>query len=163
MKIFLEQQLERTNYWLSFAETKNGVLVAFNIAIIAVVAQIDKIPLEMQAVICILFSLSTLICFFSFFSNLRNKINNKEGENIDEFKLFYNDIAKIKDTDMYLNALKGRYNLKIKENEKKLYEDFITEIIINSEIAVYKYNMFNKSMFIDAFSICLFIIAFIVA
>lgn len=154
MKIFLEQQLERTNYWLSFAETKNGVLVAFNIAIIAVVAQIDKIPLEMQAVICILFSLSTLICFFSFFSNLRNKINNKEGENIDEFNLlFYNDIAKIKDTDMYLNALKGRYNLKIKENEKKLYEDFITEIIINSEIAVYKYNMFNKSMFIDAFSI----------
>ena len=94
MKIFLEQQLERTNYWLSFAETKNGVLVAFNIAIIAVVAQIDKIPLEMQAVICILFSLSTLICFFSFFSNLRNKINNKEGENIDEFNLlFYNDIA----------------------------------------------------------------------
>lgn len=164
MKIFLEQQLERTNYWLSFAETKNGVLVAFNIAIIAVVAQIDKIPLEMQAVICILFSLSTLICFFSFFSNLRNKINNKEGENIDEFNLlFYNDIAKIKDTDMYLNALKGRYNLKIKENEKKLYEDFITEIVINSEIAVYKYNMFNKSMFIDAFSICLFIIAFIVA
>lgn len=164
MKIFLEQQLKRTNYWLSFAETKNGVLVAFNIAIIAVVAQIDKIPLEMQAVICILFSLSTLICFFSFFSNLRNKINNKEGENIDEFNLlFYNDIAKIKDTDMYLNALKGRYNLKIKENEKKLYEDFITEIIINSEIAVYKYNMFNKSMFIDAFSICLFIIAFIVA
>ena len=164
MKIFLEQQLERTNYWLSFAETKNGVLVAFNIAIIAVVAQIDKIPLEMQAVICILFSLSKLICFFSFFSNLRNKINNKEGENIDEFNLlFYNDIAKIKDTDMYLNALKGRYNLKIKENEKKLYEDFITEIIINSEIAVYKYNMFNKSMFIDAFSICLFIITFIVA
>ena len=141
MKIFLEQQLERTNYWLSFAETKNGVLVAFNIAIIAVVAQIDKIPLEMQAVICILFSLSTLICFFSFFSNLRNKINNKEGENIDEFNLlFYNDIAKIKDTDMYLNALKGRYNLKIKENEKKLYEDFITEIVINSEIAVYNYN-----------------------
>lgn len=164
MKAFLEQQLERTNYWLSFAEAKNGALVAFNIAIIAVATQIDNLPLTMQAVICILFSISTLICLFSFFSNLRTKIKNKESENIDGFNLlFYRDVAKIKDADTYLNALKDTYKLDIKENEEKLYEDFVTEIIINSEIAVYKYNMFNKAMFIDAFSIAIFIIAFIIA
>ena len=28
MKEYLKEQLERTNYWLSFSEAKNGALVA---------------------------------------------------------------------------------------------------------------------------------------
>lgn len=30
-----EEQLERTNYWLSFAEAKNGAIIAINVALIA--------------------------------------------------------------------------------------------------------------------------------
>ena len=30
-----ENQLERTNFWLSFAEAKNGAIIAINVALIA--------------------------------------------------------------------------------------------------------------------------------
>ena len=32
-----ENQLERTNYWLSFAEAKNGAIIAINVALITIV------------------------------------------------------------------------------------------------------------------------------
>ena len=39
-----ENQLERTNFWLSFAEAKNGAIIAINVALIAVLITIfDKL------------------------------------------------------------------------------------------------------------------------
>ena len=32
---FFEKQLERVNYWLSYAETKNAAMIALNVAICA--------------------------------------------------------------------------------------------------------------------------------
>lgn len=164
MKEFLKEQLERTNYWLSFSEAKNGGMVALNIAIIAVCTQVADIPFIIQTIICCIFFCSTIICLLSFYSNLKNKIGNKKKESINGLNLlFYSDVAKIKDADTYLNALKDNYELEILGTEKKLYYDLITEIIINSEITVFKYIMFNKAMFVDTIGVVILIISFVVA
>ena len=164
MNEFLKEQLERTNYWLAFSEAKNGGLVAVNIAIIAVVTQLTVMPFFMEVIVCCLFLVSSIINILSFYSNLRNKIKKKQKDDIDQFNLLvYRDIAKFKDADTYLTALKDNYGLEIKNNKKVLYYDFITEIIINSEIAVYKYKMFNKAVFVDVFGILILIIALVAA
>ena len=36
---YLKEQLERSNYWLTFSESKNAALVAFNVAIIAIIGR----------------------------------------------------------------------------------------------------------------------------
>lgn len=35
---FLDSQLDRVNYWLSFAEAKNGALLALNVAALALLS-----------------------------------------------------------------------------------------------------------------------------
>ncbi len=41
-----EEQLEKTNYWLSFAEAKNGAIIAINVALIAgLITVFDKAPI----------------------------------------------------------------------------------------------------------------------
>lgn len=166
MKDFLKEQLERVNYWLTFAEAKNGGLIAINIAIVAVTIQIKAFSLSLTAIICCLFLISSIISLLSFYSNLRNKIKSpkKKIGNIDELNLlFYKDVAQINNSDIYLRLLEKRYNLAIEEKNSLIYRDFIVEIIVNSEIAVYKFNMFNKAMLVDVFSVCVFIIGFIIA
>ena len=105
-----------------------------------------------------------MVSLVSFVSNLSGKIGKKNKEDSNKYNLiFYRDVAKIKDVDTYLNALKINYKLEQKDDEKPLYKDFVTEIIINSEIAVYKYNMFNLAVAIDIVTIIIFIISLIVA
>ena len=59
-----ENQLERTNFWLSFAEAKNGAIIAINVALIAVLITIfDKAPIFcIVAVIFFLISCSIKSC-----------------------------------------------------------------------------------------------------
>ena len=164
MKEFLTEQLERTNYWLAFAEAKNVGLVALNIAIVAACTQITEIPIILRVLLCCLFLVAIMVSLVSFVSNLSGKIGKKNKEDSNKYNLiFYRDVAKIKDVDTYLNALKINYKLEQKDEEKPLYKDFVTEIIINSEIAVYKYNMFNLAIAIDIGTIIIFIISLIVA
>ena len=66
LESFLEKQLDRTNYWLSFAEAKNAALIAFNVAIIAFIAEFQEDLPIFSTVIMILSVVSTVICLISF-------------------------------------------------------------------------------------------------
>lgn len=164
MKEFLEKQLERTNYWLSFSEAKNAALVALNIAIIAVFMQVDVLGIVWQVSLCILFLVSTSLCLISFSPNMRNKADNRSIDAIENCNLiFYGDIAKISDSDIYISCVKARYDFSLVENEKKLYKDLAEEIVINSQIAVGKYRMFKMAIKVDLIAIVALVISLIIA
>lgn len=66
-----ENQFERTNYWLSFAEAKNGAIIAINVALIAVLITIfDKAPI-FCIVAVIFFLISCSISLISFYSKYK--------------------------------------------------------------------------------------------
>lgn len=164
MKNFLNEQLERTNYWLSFSEAKNAALVALNVAIIAVCTQVDMLGMIMQVVLCILFLVSTSCCLLSFSPNLKNKADGRGVDTIENCNLiFYGDIAKLGDSVTYMSCVKDRYKLKIDEEEKYLYEDLAEEIVINSQIAVGKYRMFKRAIVVDILAVIVLAISLIVA
>lgn len=164
MKEFLETQLERTNYWLSFSEAKNAALVALNVAIIAVCTQVDMFGIIMQIVLCVLFFCSTVCCLLSFNPNLKNKADAQNFDTIDNCNLlFYGDVAKLGDSDSYISCVRDRYKLEYEENEKYLYGDLAEEIVINSQIAVWKYRMFKYAIYGDILSIVVFVACLIIA
>ena len=68
-----ENQLERTNYWLSFAEAKNGAIIAINVALIAVLITIfDKAPIFcVIAISC--FLVSCTLSLISFIPNTKSR------------------------------------------------------------------------------------------
>ena len=164
MKDFLIEQLERTNYWLSFSEAKNAALVALNIAIIAVFTQLNMLGIIIQAILCILFLVSMLHCLISFSPNLKNKADEKGAEIIENCNLiFYGDIAKLGDSDIYLSCVQNRYKFQFDESEKYLYEDLAEEIVINSQIAVKKYGMFKKAIVIDILAVVVLGVSLVIA
>lgn len=164
MKDFLVAQLERTNYWLSFSEAKNAALVALNVAIIAVCTQVDMLGMIMQVVLCILFIVSTVCCLLSFSPKLNNKADGHGVDTIENCNLiFYADIAKLGDSSIYMACVKDRYKLQFDEDEKCLYDDLAEEIVINSQIAVGKYRMFKRAIYVDILAVIVFAISLIVA
>ena len=164
MEDFLKEQLDRSNYWLSFSEAKNAALVALNIAIIAVCTQVDIFGVIMQVVLCIMFLISTICSLISFYPNLKNKAKEQGENSIENCNLvFYGDIAKISDSKVYINCVKTRYQLNMPEDKKHICEDLAEEIVINSEIATSKYRLFKKAIFVDMMAIVFFIICLIIA
>lgn len=164
MKDFLTEQLDRTNYWLSFSEAKNAALVALNIAIIAVCTQIDIFSMIMQVILCVLFLASTICCLISFHPNLKSETDN-QGEYYTKNKnlVFYGDISKIKDANSYIDAIKYRYKLDMCEKEKNICEDLAVEIVINSKIAMSKYHLFRKAIYLDIMALVVFSLCMIIA
>ena len=164
MKEFLTEQLDRTNYWLTFSEAKNGALVALNIAIIAVCTQVDILSMIMQVTLCILFLASTICCLISFYPNLKDKTNDQSEDNVENSNfVFYGDVAKIKDSETYINCLKNTYSIRMQQEEKNICKDLAVEILINSKITMAKYGWFKKAVIIDVTALCFFIISLIIA
>lgn len=164
MKDFLKEQLERTNYWLSFAEAKNAALVALNIAVIAVCTQIDFLDVTMQVLLCVLFIASTFCCLKSFSPKINNKATGDDTIATENYNLiFYADVVKIGNADKYLDKLQENYEFEFHEKEKNECRDLAEEIIINSEITMSKYRLFKKAIKIDMITILVFIVCLIIA
>lgn len=161
---FLETQLDRVNYWLSFAEAKNGILLGVNIAIIAVLINMFK-AVPIMCTICILTLLiSSLCCILSFIPNLGKA--SKKGRKINGERLnliFYADIALFESYEEYLNSVKRRYFRDNNDSNGILELDFAEEIVINSKICMKKYKWFNQAIKIDYISIILITIFFVMA
>ena len=79
MKEYLKEQLERTNYWLSFSEAKNGALVALNIALMAVCTQVSNMNVVFCSLTCIILLVSSVFCLWSFYPNLSNKTQTNQN------------------------------------------------------------------------------------
>lgn len=163
MKEYLKEQLERTNYWLSFSEAKNGALVAVNVGVIAVCVQMKSVFSLVDIMVCVLFLVSTLFCLLSFNTNLTNKYKSKEntGYNSELNLSFYGDIARIQNVEEYLDLVKERYHLPL-DHEQMCY-DLAEEVMINSKIAIIKFNLFKRAVFTDIFAVLVLMIGIILA
>lgn len=163
---FLKEQLERTNYWLSFAEAKNAALIAMNIAMATVmIGLIDKYPI-LSAITLIIFMCSSLFCIYSFKANGSKAQDNKKTSSCMSEEavnlLFWKDISKLESADKYLELVIKNYFNNDENELLKLKKDYADEIYVNSIIADKKYSLFNKALFFDIISVIICILVFIV-
>lgn len=165
LETFFEKQLERTNSWLSFAEAKNAALIAFNIAIIAFLADFQKAYPLLSTIAMLFFIISCMICLYSFLPQTPNRPqkfkNAKDPDNL----VFWKDIAYVENEDKYIEFVTARYfpSITLKEYNNKLCIDLASEIVINSRIALTKYNCFTTALRIDFLAFLLSIALLIVA
>lgn len=168
---FFEKQLDRTNTWLNFAEAKNAALIAVNIAVIAVVANLfDKVRI-LTVIMVAVAMVSSLICLYSFLPNLINKPDNKgRSSSTNPNLIYFEDVDAIATADdsveTYIKQVAEKYfpdkSLdKIKSNN--FIYDLASEIIINSQITVRKYKLFKWALKVDLLAFILTVIVFIAA
>lgn len=162
---FLDRQLERTNYWLSFAEAKNAALLAFNIAVIAFVADFQKDLPVMSTAVMFIFIIASLICLRSFLPNDTSCPDTGPKFLPTDNLLFWKDIAYIEDEKKYLTRVIERYypGTTVNGSEEKMFLDFSSEIVINSRIAMAKYNFFTWALRIDFIAFFLSVVLLILA
>lgn len=155
---FFSTQLERTNYWLSFAEAKNAGLLAINIAIIGILMEKGEI-LEMGRVAVLLCLLaSSIICIVSFYPNMKSK-EKKKKEQTSEAKnlVFYRDIAEFESEAKYTAKVLDDYfginredtDATNRDDVSALSADLAAEVFINSKITVRKYSTFRWAVILD--------------
>lgn len=173
---YLQEQLERTNHWLAFAEAKNAALIAFDTAIISFLLKEffdffmknnqlrEKVFIVIDArilfsVILIIFLISLVISLASFLPifSLKNKFyeNNVMGNyNL----LYFKDLVKFANSNVYIQYVCEKYSLDIPDTKAALINDYAEEILENSRIAVRKYLFFQKAAYCSIIGIVLGII-----
>ena len=152
---FFEKQLDRTNYWLSFAEAKNGALLAFNVALIGVLFSLfDKCSILCTVAIVII-SISIGACLVSFIPQLTKCVEvKKQTVNLEMLNLIYfEDISKLMDANVLIDQVIQKYFVKEKDEIDKLGIDLAAEVLTNSEITVRKYKIFRFALGVDLVAI----------
>ena len=158
MTDFLLKQLERTNKWLLFSETKNATLIAFNIAIGSALSNVyDKYQCAVSVILFGIFCAS-LISLISFFPNGSSDIklsrDNKTSFSGNLNLTFWGDIIRGSDALQYISALQSKYAIYPKGTESKfLLLDLAKEIIINSHIIKKKCKFFRWALIVEFFTL----------
>ena len=157
---------ENVNYWLEFAEKKNSYLFSvysINSLAIIILTSIEKtkmLPKYGVIIFIILYVIALCVSVLSLFPNIKisQKLltfgKNKKINKSDNL-LFYGDVSKYS-FDEYKKVLIDEY--KLEDRELKLDDDLLKQIIINSNIAVFKYKCFKlSSIFLSLAALLLFI------
>lgn len=163
--LHFEKQLDRVNSWLSFGEAKNAAIIAFNIALIAVFAQLySNFPL-LCTILMSLFIFSSLLSLWSFVPILTNKIEGQYNMEDDLNLVYWADIAKISTAEIYIKKTIQKYKYMVTEEDAidSIVIDLAKEIIINSRIALRKYDLFKKALYVDIFILMLSVIILVIA
>lgn len=148
----LQYLLTNVNDWLKFAESKNAALLAANVAVaFGLMSQFQgksNIPYWVPiytSIVTICFILSSGICLLSFVPKLQiphKPPKKKSGKK--QNMVFYGHIAGLSIQD-YLSALYERNGLD--PNKATPFEkDFAEQIIVNSDIALWKYKCFGVAL-----------------
>lgn len=163
----LKSVYNETNRGVSYAETKNAVLIGFNIALLGVAASLGNglqgcalaglILLIILLTVAASFSLAALWPLTGQDENMMvvddNVISDPEKESAEkENLLFYRAAAGMRPVD-YVRCLYYRYkgNDKIKPSEMdSLTIDYAREIVYNGQIAMRKYKRFKEALIIEA-------------
>ena len=141
---FYEKNLERVNYWLQFAEAKNAAMIAFVVAILAVLSSFFEKHLVMLLVVSIVYLCGMIISICSMFPKGNMNVDEKDGEyKKTDNLLYWKDIAKYSKTD-YVETVNQRLFANVNQNTLNDYEIMLAEeIIANARIANYKYSKFD--------------------
>lgn len=166
---------ENVNSWLSFAEAKNGALVALDVAILAGVTALGSFDVYNCFWVFVIIAVCTsmmisLISFIPFTGNKSEKfmeiIIKKDIQSATKNYLFYTYIASYKSTDSdirrYLLEMASDYN---ERNYQVTLEDYdiASEIICNAKLVLRKYKLFKIALLILFFTTLALCIAVILA
>lgn len=153
-KELLKETFENINYWLAFGEAKNAGLLAFNVAVLAVIFSMDNFNVLIY-IIGALVIISTSISLLALWSrnsvNWRNKNKLKESDNL----LFFEDISKYDKVDFIVKFYKDYFKEDIEniDNIPLYNKNILLEIHINAKIATIKFSLFNKGVVVDLVAI----------
>lgn len=177
--LFLEKQLERVNYWLSFAEAKNAGLIVVNTTALSFLTGLFQYASTVCSVAMIGLLASSFICVISFWPNMSSNSSSicqepkdkESGQQVSIPKnqnlLFYRDISEIKTVKEYFTCLDNKKYFSCNSNEQGdvngVLNDYADEILINSRITVRKNECFKKAILIDCLCLVVCIVAVIIA
>ncbi len=151
---FLNSQLDRVNYWLSFAEAKNGALLALNVAALALLSDFGSDYTVIWTLVVISLLASCAVALWSFFPITKELCYKKEFEHEDNLT-FWGDIAAYS-SETYLNEVLRQYFPRSSEcTASRLAQDIANEITSNSKIAFRKYKFFKGALFLDGLAVIL--------
>lgn len=158
-----DKLLMRLDRLITFAEAKNAALLVFNTTVLTLMVKligIDAIDdsLYYKFIIAVN-TISFAIALFSFkplggpktISLLRNHSFDERGLNL----LYYADIAKCSDFEQYKELLLQKYEIKVRDGEDSIIDDYTHEIFEDARIAARKYKLFNIAMYINLLMILL--------
>ena len=153
----LQWIFNNTNNWLHFAEAKNAAMIAFNVAMAAVLAEMDKPRVVFAGLV-----VSMAVSVWAFYP-VNDKLPRISGRIVTANLLHYAYIASL-ERDQYLQKLYGRYWGETQVNSgsfPQIEKDYCEEIVSNARITLRKQNCFNISFFIDIITMLLLVILFI--
>ena len=161
---FYEKNLDRIGYWLQFAEAKNAAVIAFVVAVLAVIwtsKLSDNICIA--TIISVFYIIALIISLYSFYPKDKDlNVNIKiEDYNERDNLLFWSDIAKYSLED-YIKVI-NEYMQFEKDNKSEIENMYVEEIISNARIAKIKYQKFKCSVVMSIIGTFTIFIALIVA
>ena len=148
----LKDIFDNVNSWLKFAESKNAALIAFNsaagfgLASLLASSKLTLSPVHVYACLCILLlGLGAVAGLISFLPRLRIPWSfSKTRINAWDNLLFFGHIARYT-PERYLDSLS-----KLVETEARNFTDmqriYAEQIVINSQITMYKYRCFTVGL-----------------
>lgn len=146
MNEILKDILARFQHLSDYAETKLGVLIALNSAIIFGLLSIykDQSDYIQYGIICIVI-LNACSLFFAFSGVYAKRKNNHSSSENSELKnyFYYKYVAKLNESS-FLEELKTDYNL-TSENQQ-LEKDIANQIVVLAKNADRKFKFFNIAL-----------------
>jgi hypothetical protein len=151
----LQSVLSDINNWLSFAEAKNGALLAANAGLVVSALGLVEGKVFMFRWVeyyfysfALLLSFSGLLCLVSFLPQIEiPMIRARSPAQRQDNLLFYGDICDY-DASTYLQALCSRYGFQL-DSIGPFEEDLAESIVVNSRISMRKYRLFRAAVWLD--------------
>ena len=162
----LKEIFDNVNNWVTFAEAKNAAIIAFNVACISCIWDIEGIT-EIKILPYIWglgIIVSTIMALISFVPQTGKGISDNEKQSDSDNLLFFKDIAKYSKKAYLKQIFKQYANLELSDSDiRKLEEDLADEITYNASIAIRKYKWFNRALAMDILMLVVLAIMIIIA
>ncbi len=155
---------ENVNSWLKYAENKNAYILAFIGAQLTLLSLLKFQITEWIMVSFIFLGLCFLVCILSFYPKtiisrwLYDLASSNKAPHDDDNLLFYGDITKYS-VNQYIEVMQKYLDCKIKGN--KYLQDICGQIVVNSNIANAKFNMYKMSFWLMILGQLFFLISFL--
>lgn len=165
----LEKNLSDVNYWLTFAEAKNGVMVTLNSAFVGLIISSDKFTINnpIMVFILIMIFIPLIISLVSFIPDTKDyaTLNISNNISIDNKNVCFYGHIKDFDNKRYIKLLYKKYfGSDLEDNNiPDIAIDYSSEIIYNSNITIKKLNKFKKALEFEFLIIAILIIFIIIA
>ncbi len=160
----LKEVFANVNNWLTHAETKNAALIAFNVACLSFLWDINSTNknITLFYIVCIGMVLSTVMSLISFIPQMGKKVNSKGKHSAYDNLIFYVDISKYNKGE-YIKAVYKQYaKMDISDSDVlKIEDDLSAEITYNSTVVIRKYKWFNYAIKSELICLILLVIAMI--